>query len=80
MNPFTAWRTQHTLARREVALLARIDYAQVATTELGLVSRPHRALVRLIASMDGDKVAQSTENAYYTWRETQANDLAGQLK
>ncbi|MCY0900248.1 MAG: hypothetical protein OWU33_15230 [Firmicutes bacterium] len=80
MNPFAEWRAQHNLARREVALLARIDYAQVATTELGLVSRPHRALVRVVAAMDGDEVAETLENAYYTWREAQAHDLAEQLK
>ncbi len=80
MNPFVQWRERHGLTRREVALLGRLNYGQVAATELGLVLRPNRGMLQVVESMDGAGVAVQLEGAYTAWRESEATALAAQLK
>lgn len=78
-NPIVAWREQKELSRRDVALLARMDYAQVATSELGLVSRPNRSILAIVRQLDGDAAATTLEEAYYHWRTAEAEAVSQQL-
>ncbi len=78
-NPFVEWRENKSLSRRKTALLASMDYAQLAATELGLVNRPHRSLLVLVRQLDGDDVATALEEAFQSWKETEARIALAQL-
>lgn len=80
MNPFVQWREQHGLSRREVALLGRLNYGQVAATEIGLVLRPNRGVLQVVEHMDGAVAAKQLESAYTAWRESEAMALSAHLK
>ncbi len=75
MNPVREWREDKQLSRGELALLCGISYPQVQTTETGLVGRPHRKILEIIADADGPVVSDQIAEKYRVWRARQGEQL-----
>ena len=59
-----------------MAIISGVGYAQVHATERGLVSRPNRHIVALVAATDGPAAADQIVATWTQWRQ----DLAAKIR
>ena len=79
INPVVAWREDKGLSRRNTAILAHINYSQIAAAELGLVAKLPRLFLEVIATLDGPERVVAIERAYNEWRTAEAQTMTQQL-
>lgn len=78
-NPIVQWRRSHHLSRTDLAIATGIARSSVYAMENGSTNRVHPKALALIASVDGEAVAQRLAADWTAWLGTQRMTITAKL-